>query len=137
MHSLLFRFRWTLSYDLRHVQWRHIEAGWDRLSTAHLHAYILAWSSRCICRVLAHEQSGVHEIYARALNALEWEETSVKSCLLSPIVVDTRNRARIKYYACTHNDTGVTCTNQKHMSRRYIHSNNCPNICKLVYFLHL
>jgi len=57
-------------------------------------------SSHCICHVLTHEQSGVHEIYARALNALEWEETSVKSCLLSSIVGDTRNHMRIKYYVC-------------------------------------
>lgn len=49
----------------------HIEADCHRLSTPHLRAYIPALSSRCICHVLTYEQSGVHEIYARALNAPE------------------------------------------------------------------
>ncbi|PBC31229.1 hypothetical protein APICC_02490 [Apis cerana cerana] len=50
---------------------------------------------------LTREQSGVHEIYTGALNVAEREETSVKSCLPSPIVVDMGARAYVKYYVCT------------------------------------
>lgn len=83
----------------------------------------------------------VHEIYTRALNVPEREETGVKSCLSSPIVVDTGAHARVKYYVCTctRDAAGVTCTDQDPAADRQrfraaapVHENRlCSSRCSI------
>ena len=83
--------------------WYIRSARFPRYIYMYLYIYIYMHIYICIrlWAALTREQSGVHEIYTGALNVPEREETSVKSCLPSPIVVDTGVRARVKYYVCT------------------------------------